>query len=100
LLQALRNGTRPQRCRLPQQIRAGTQEVVRGVTVTPKTNEELYETAHKFLSKQGHKISYKFTRPLPGRSPELKFDVDGTEMNPGQLIALAATYSGWKYLKG
>jgi hypothetical protein len=68
--------------------------------VTFETNDELYETAHKFLTKQGHKISYKFTRPLRGRSSELKFDVDGTEMNPAQLIALAATYSGWKYLKG
>jgi hypothetical protein len=68
--------------------------------VTSRTNEELYETAHKFLSKQGHRISFKFTRPLPGRSPELRFDVDGSEMNPEQLVALAATYSGWKYLKG
>jgi len=68
--------------------------------VTSRTNEEPFETAHKFLIKQGHKISYKFMRPFPGRTPELKYDVDGTEMNAEQLIALAATYSGWKYLKG
>jgi hypothetical protein len=68
--------------------------------VTSRTNEELYETAHKFLIKQGHKISYKFARAAPGRSAELKFDVDGSELNREQLIALAATYSGWKYLKG
>jgi hypothetical protein len=68
--------------------------------VTSRTNEELYETAHKFLIKQGHKINYKFARGVPGRPPELKFEVDGSEMNREQLIALAATYSGWKYLKG
>ena len=67
---------------------------------TPNQNEELYETAHKFLTKQGHKISFKFNRSAAGRSLEVKLDVDGTEMNRDQLIALAATYSGWKYLKG
>ncbi len=63
-------------------------------------NEELYETAHKFLTKKGHKITFKFSQTTRGRSPEVKLDVDGTEMNRQQLIALAATYSGWKYLKG
>jgi len=64
------------------------------------SNEELYETAHKFLTKQGHKITFKFNQTTRGRSPEVRLDVDGMEMNREQLIALAATYSGWKYLKG
>ena len=67
--------------------------------MTTNSNEELYQTAHKFLTKQGHKISFKFARSVQGRSPEVKLDVDGTEMTRDQLIALAATYAGWKYLK-
>jgi hypothetical protein len=67
---------------------------------TTNSNEELYETAHKFLTKRGHKITFKFSPTTRGRSREVTLDVDGTEMNREQLIALAATYSGWKYLKG
>ena len=61
-----------------------------------RTNEELYEEAYKFLTQRGHKISFKFARPRPGRSsspPNL--DVDGKEMTREQLIALAASYPGW-----
>jgi hypothetical protein len=66
-----------------------------------KTEEELYEAAYKFLTHQGHKISFRFARSVSGRPSALpKLDVDGREMSREQLIALAATYSAWKYFQG
>jgi hypothetical protein len=66
-----------------------------------RSNEELYEAAYKFLTEQGHKISFRFVRSVAGRSSNLpKLDVDGREMSREQLIALATTYSGWKRLQG
>jgi hypothetical protein len=66
-----------------------------------RTNEELYEAAYKFLTEQGHKISFRFVRSVSGRSSTLpKLDVDGREMTREQLIALAATYSGWNRKHG